>query len=120
MSVVLEPCEQHDVQRDVQTANALADLRFRFLQLTSQVLPELARNRNFPVQQYRGFQRIILDNLLGCCWGEILDSQQAPHRQLHEAQLRGAIAIAEAIIIRPDRYTHDLNLNSLKMRSQQP
>jgi len=67
------------------------------------------------------FQRIVLDNLFGQCWYEVLPRGKEPaYRQLTQAQLEEAIAIVEAIIAQPDAYMRQLNQNSLRWRSKVP
>jgi hypothetical protein len=97
----------------------LDQLRNRYLQLTNQMLPALANTRQFPVRFNHCFQRIVLDNLLGCCWYEVLDRGKEPaYKQLSEEQLEGAIALAESIISQPDEYLQHLNQNSLEWRGK--
>ncbi|KAM3104851.1 hypothetical protein ACKFKH_24060 [Phormidesmis sp. 146-20] len=97
----------------------LDHLRHRYLQLTNQTLPELAKTRQFPVKFNHCFQRIVLDNLLGCCWYEVLKQGKEPaYKQLTQKQLEGAIALAESIISQPDEYLQQLNQNSLKWRGK--
>ncbi|MBD2090776.1 hypothetical protein H6F67_13025 [Microcoleus sp. FACHB-1515] len=97
----------------------MSDLRDRYLELTNQTLPDLAKQRRFPVRFNHCFQRIILDNLFGGCWYDRLDRKQgAAYRQLTEEQLEQAIAIAEAIIAQPDEYLIELNQNSLRWRGK--
>lgn len=99
----------------------LAQLRNRYLTLTNQSLPQLALERQFPVSMNHCFQRIVLDNLFGQCWYEVLQRGKEPaYRQLTQAQLEAAIAIAEAIIAQPDAYMRQLNQNSLRWRSKVP
>ncbi len=94
-------------------------LRSRYLQLTNQTLPELAKARRFPVKLNHCFRRIVLDNLLGCCWYEVLDRGKEPaYKQLSQEQLEGAIALAESIISQPDEYLQQLNQNSLHWRGK--
>jgi hypothetical protein len=94
-------------------------LRDRYLELTNRTLPELAKQRSFPVRYNHCFQRIILDNLFGRCWYEVLDRKQGPaYKQLTVAQLQQAITLAEAIIERSDQYIHQLNQNSLQWRGK--
>ncbi|MGV0024841.1 hypothetical protein [Phormidesmis priestleyi] len=94
-------------------------LRHRYLQLTNQTLPELARTRQFLVRFNRCFQRIVLDNLLGCCWYEVLKQSKDPaYKQLNQEQLESAIALAESIVSQPDEYLQQLNQNSLKWRGK--
>lgn len=98
----------------------LTQLRNQYLELTNQVLPKLAASRRFPVRYNHCFQRIILDNVLGRCWYEVLDRQQAPaYKQLTEAQLEDAISLANRIIHQPDAYLHRLNQRSLNWRGKQ-
>lgn len=97
----------------------LTQLRNQYLELTNQVLPRLATTRDFPVRYNHCFQRIILDNLLGRCWYEVLERKQKPaYQQLTEAQLEQAIALAHQIIAQPDAYLHQLNRNSLNWRGK--
>ncbi|WP_416668569.1 hypothetical protein [Egbenema bharatensis] len=95
----------------------LTQLRNQYLELTNQVLPNLATDRNFPVRQNHCFQRIILDNLFDRCWYEVLERQREPaYKQLTEEQLEQAIALATAIMEQPDSYVQQLNQNSLNWR----
>ncbi|MBD3882437.1 hypothetical protein IFO70_11760 [Phormidium tenue FACHB-886] len=97
----------------------LTQLRNQYLELTNHVLPQLAASRSFPVRYNHCFQRIILDNLFGCCWYEVLERKQEPaYKQLTEDQLEQAIALANNIIAQPDRYLHQLNQNSLNWRGK--
>lgn len=99
--------------------NALEQLRQQYIWLTTIVLPQLATQRNFPVNQDHCFQRIILDNLLGCCWYDVLDRNQGPaYRQLSEGQLREAIALAHSVVQLSDDYLHQLNHSSLAWRGK--
>ncbi|HEY9876993.1 MAG TPA: hypothetical protein V6D29_00995 [Leptolyngbyaceae cyanobacterium] len=95
----------------------LEQLRSQYLELTNRTLPELAQTRQFPVQDNHCFQRIILDNLFGCCWYEVLDrTKDTAYKQLSEEELEGAIALANTIIAQPDDYLQKLNQNSLYWR----
>lgn len=97
----------------------LTQLRNQYLELTNHVLPNLAISRQFPVRANHCFQRIILDNLFGRCWYEVLERKREPaYKQLTEAQLEAAIALAQAIIAQPDSYVHRLNQNSLHWRGK--
>lgn len=97
----------------------MSNLRDRYLELINQTLPELAKQRDFPVRFNHCFARIILDNLFGCCWYDKLDRKLgAAYQQLSDAQLEQAIAIAEAIIAQPDDYLIELNQNSLRWRGK--
>ncbi len=54
----------------------LTQLQSRYLELTNKVLPQIAKERQFPVRYNHCFGRIILDNLFGCCWYEVLERKQ--------------------------------------------
>ncbi|MCU0549951.1 MAG: hypothetical protein MUC48_11440 [Leptolyngbya sp. Prado105] len=95
----------------------LTQLRNQYLELTNQVLPRLATSRKFPIRYNHCFQQIILDNLLGRCWYEVLERKRIPaYQQLTEEQLEQAIAIAQSMITEPDSYVQQLNQNSLNWR----
>jgi hypothetical protein len=97
----------------------LEALRDRYLELTNRTLPELAKQRSFPVKYNHCFQRIILDNLFGCCWYEALDrTAGAAYKQLTTEQLQAAITIAESLIEQPDELIHHLNQQSLQWRGK--
>ena len=94
-------------------------LRSRYLELINSELPSLSKQRQFPVRFNHCFARIVLDNLFARCWYEALDRQQgAAYKQLSTEQLQQAIAIAEAIINRPDTYIQKLNQKSLRWRNK--
>jgi hypothetical protein len=98
----------------------LVKLQEQYLELTNDVLPKLAISRKFPVRYNHCFQRIILDNLFGCCWYEVLERGQKPaYKQLSAEQMEEAIALARRIIDRPDSYLYELNRNSLSWRKKQ-
>lgn len=97
----------------------LTQLRNQYLELTNHVLPNLAVSRNFSVRYNHCFQRIILDNLFGCCWYEVLERKREPaYKQLTAEQLQQAIALANNIITQPDSYLQQLNENSLNWRKK--
>lgn len=90
-------------------------LQERYLELINQVLPRLAKERQFPVRYNHCFGRIVLDNLFGCCWYEVLSRRNgSAYKQLNHEQLKRAIEIAETIIVEPEEYIAQLNQNSLR------
>ena len=94
-------------------------LHEEYLHLTNEVLPSLAKKGKFPVRFNHCFQRIILDNLFGCCWYDVLDKTQgAAYKQLNKNQLKAAIALAKQIISQSDEYIEELNNNSLRWRGK--
>ncbi len=96
----------------------LNQLRDRYLELTNQILPSLAERRHLPVRFNHCWQRIVLDNLFGRCWYEVLDRNTPAYKQLNQAQLEQAIALAEALINQPDEYAAELNRSSLGWRKK--
>ena len=95
------------------------ELREKYLNLINHELPAQAQQREFPVRFNHCFARIILDNLFNCCWYEAIDRKKgAAYKQLSVEQLQQAIALAEAIIARPDTYIQQLNQNSLRWRGK--
>ncbi|WP_242050577.1 hypothetical protein [Oculatella sp. FACHB-28] len=104
---------------NMQNTDRLIQLRSQYLELANHVLPNLATSRHFPVRENHCFQRIILDNLFGRCWYEVLERKREPaYKQLSEAQLEEAIALANCIISQPDSYLRSLNQNSLNWRQK--
>ena len=94
-------------------------LHEEYLHLTNEVLPSLAKQRKFPVRFNHCFQRIILDNLFGCCWYDALDKRKgSAYKQLNKNQLEAAIYLAKKIISQPDTYIEELNNNSLRWRGK--
>lgn len=84
-----------------------------------QVLPRLAEERQFPVRYNHCFGRIVLDNLFGCCWYEVLSRKNGPaYKQLNQEKLKRAIEIAEAIIAEPEEHIALLNQNSSRWRGK--
>ncbi len=103
----------------MQTLDRLTQLRRQYLELTNQTLPQLAATRRFPVRFNHCFQRIILDNLFGCCWYDVLDRKQGPaYLQLNQTQLEQAIDLACRIIAEPNSYLEQLNRRSLSWREK--
>ncbi len=101
------------------TMDRLTQLQNRYLELINKVLPQIAKKRQFPVKFNHCFGRIILDNLFGCCWYEVLERKQgSAYKQLTEEQLSKAIALAEAMIAQPNEYIVQLNYNSLRWRGK--
>jgi hypothetical protein len=103
----------------MQTSDRLTQLRHQYLELTNQTLPQLAATRRFPVRFNHCFQRIILDNLFGRCWYDVLDRRQGPaYLQLDQTQLEQAIGLARHIMTEPNSYLEQLNRKSLGWRGK--
>ncbi|MEM6753420.1 MAG: hypothetical protein AAF630_10665 [Cyanobacteria bacterium P01_C01_bin.38] len=91
----------------LQNRNKIEELRQEYLRLTNEVLPNIAKQRKFPVRFNHCFQRIILDNIFGCCWYDALDkSKGAAYQQLNATQLEKAISLASFFYYFPTRRIH--------------
>ena len=71
-----------------------------------------------PVRFNHCFARIILDNLFGGCWYQFLSRKQPAYKQLSEAQLEAAIALAQTMLKNPEE-VRTLNQKSLRWRGKQ-
>jgi hypothetical protein len=93
-------------------------LQEKYIEITNKILPALAHDEDWFIKQNHCFQRIILDNLFGCCWYEYLDQDLPAYLQLSEPELEKAISIAERIADYGLSYLNALNLNSLRWRGK--
>ncbi|WP_375280161.1 hypothetical protein [Pseudooctadecabacter sp.] len=73
-----------------------ADHVDRYLALTRQTLPDIARSRDWPVVNDHCFQRIILDHIAGGVWYDHI--AKPAYKNLTEDQARRATALAEDIL----------------------
>ena len=97
--------------------DSLSDMRFRYLYLTDEVLPSIAKSKEFPVRKNHCFWRIILDNLFQCCWYQAIGKKGIPaYMRLSEEQLQQAIDLAEGMVSGSRDYVRQLNQNSLDWR----
>ena len=96
----------------------LEALRRRWLELVRTELPEAARNRpDWPVRLDHCFARIVLDNLCGRPWREVLPPPA--YKALNREQLEAAIAVAEAVLADKADLAA-LNVRSLQLRGRRP
>ena len=92
-------------------------LQLGYLRIVNDILPAIAKNRNFPVHLNHCFGRILLDALFCDCWYDHIDRKKGPaYKQLTEVQLKLVIEIAEKIVASDDYYIQFLNNQSLKIR----
>ncbi len=68
----------------------------RWLTLTRETLPELARSRDWPVWADHCFQRIFLDHACGGRWYDHIGRRPA-YAHASDAVLDAAIALGEAV-----------------------
>ena len=98
----------HDPSYDRSIAEA------RWLTLTQETLPAVARPRRWPVEADHCFQRIFLDNACGGVWYDRITRRHA-YAHADRALLDRAIALAEAALA-GGVDLHDLNRRSLAWR----
>ena len=89
-----------------------ADLEARWLELTREIMPELAAERCWPIRNDHCFQRVLLDNACGGTWYAYISKRPA-YRRADAATLERAIALGEAVV------TGDADLDELNRRSRQ-
>ena len=88
----------------------------RWLALTRETLPALARERGWPVRADHCFQRILLDQACGGRWYDHIAGRPA-YRHASDAVLERAVALAEAAVA-GELDLHDLNRQSLAWRGK--
>ena len=100
---------------DTGPAAACAALVDRWLGLTRTVLPGMAAERRWPIRLDHCFMRVCLDAALGVRWDTVV--RRPAIRHLSDAQLRRAVAQAEAIVAEPGLLLR-LNADSLRLRGR--
>ena len=94
-----------------------ADLVSRYLILTKEVMPEMARDpqSKWPVRNDHCFQRIVLDAVCDGIWYQYL--ARPAYRHLNHDQAARAVQLCEDIIAHRVNL-HDLNRQSLSWRGK--
>ena len=87
------------------------DLIERYLKLTKEVMPKMARDNVFqwPVQNDHCFQRIVLDNICNGSWYEHLE--RPAYKHLSRDQALKAVKLCEDVI------SGNADLNALNRQS---
>ncbi|MDJ0275806.1 GCN5-related N-acetyltransferase [Sphingomonas sp. 2R-10] len=93
-------------------------LAARWLGLTRRELPDVARERRWPVVADHCFQRILLDNAFGGVWYDHVAGRPA-YAHADPAALARAIALGDAAIA-GEADMADLNRRSLDWRGKAP
>lgn len=93
-----------------------AALEARWLRLTRETLPGLARVRDWPVRADHCFQRILLDHAVGGCWYDHVAGRPA-YRHVAEDALARAVALGETVAA-GEADLHALNRQSLVWRGK--
>ena len=98
-----------------------AQLLARYRELVRGELPRRARAGRWVVTADHCFGRILLDHAVGGCWYDALDRRRSPaFAQLDDAQLAGAVALAERVLAEGDPLLRELDARSLAWRAKPP
>jgi hypothetical protein len=91
----------------------------RYLELTRELLPARAADQRWVLRLDHCFMRVVLDHVFGGCWYDHLDRKAGPaYRQLTDAQLAAAVALAERIAAEGEPLLRRLNAQSLAWRGK--
>lgn len=91
------------------------ELTDQYLDLVNHQLPKAAAQGDYPVRFNHCFARIILDNICGQIWYQVID--KPAYRHLTADQLKRAIALGKAFLADPQA-CHIANQKSLQYRSK--
>ncbi len=98
-----------------------AELESRYRELVLDELPRRAREGRWVVTADHCFGRIVLDHAVGGRWYDVLDRRRSPaFAQLSDAQLAGAVALAERVLAEGDPLLRRLDAKSLQWRGKPP
>ncbi|RBY86664.1 hypothetical protein DQ244_18465 [Blastococcus sp. TBT05-19] len=93
----------------------------RYRELVLHELPRRARADRWAVTADHCFGRIVLDHTVGGRWYDALDRRRSPaFAQLDDAQLTGAVALAERVLVEGDPLLRELDAQSLAWRGRPP
>jgi hypothetical protein len=98
--------------------SARAALEARWLDLTRRALPNVARERGWPVMADHCFQRILLDHAFGGVWYDHVAGRPA-YAHADMAALERAVALGEAALAN-EADLAALNRESLAWRGKAP
>ncbi len=102
---------------DADREGLLRDYR----RLVDVALPAAAREGRWVVRHDHCFGRILLDHAVGARWYDVLERGRVPaYRQLDDAQLAGAVAMAREVLARGDDLLVALDAQSLAWRGKAP
>jgi hypothetical protein len=97
-----------------------AALERRYLELVRRRLPAAASEGHWVLRNDHCFGRVLLDDAVGACWYDVLDRRRTAFRQLDDAQLAGAVALAERLLAEGDPLLRELDARSLAWRGKPP
>ncbi len=92
----------------------------RYCELVDVELPARARQERWSLRFDHCFGRVLLDDAVGGCWYDALDRRSPAYRQLDDAQLAGAVAVAERLLVEGDPLLRQLDDRSLAWRGKAP
>ena len=93
----------------------------RYRGLVLDELPRRARAGRWVVTADHCFGRIVLDHAVGGRWYDALDRRRSPaFSQLDDAQLAGAVALAERVLAEGNPLLRELDAQSLAWRGRPP
>merc|ERR1719252_204886 len=96
-------------------------LEKRWFDLMRQELPAAARaEKGWPIRLDHCFMRVALDNSFGQCWYEVLDQRKGAVKSMSDAQLEGAVAVAEKMLKNGKSLVVEMNMESLRFRKKGP
>ena len=90
----------------------------RYRELVDRELPARAREQGWVLVADHCFGRVLLDHAVGRCWYEVLDRRRPAYRQLDDAQLEGAVAMGERLLVEGDPLLRALDAQSLTWRGK--
>ena len=90
----------------------------RYRALVRHELPGAARAGGWVLREDHCFGRVLLDDAVGACWYDVLDRRRTAFRQLDDAQLAGAVALAERLLTEGDPLLRELDARSLAWRGK--
>lgn len=90
----------------------------RYRELVDVELPAAARYDAWVLRLDHCFGRVLLDHAVGGCWYDALDRRRPAFRQLDDAQLAGAVAMGERLLVEGDPLLRALDAQSLLWRGK--
>lgn len=105
--------------RDYESSS-IEDLRDVYLNITGEVLPQLARENNWVIRFDHCFQRVVLDNVFGEIWYNCLDkdSSKPAYKQIERDNLISAVKISREMVREGGQRVEELNEKSLQHRDK--
>ncbi|MCW2608572.1 MAG: hypothetical protein JWO60_3265 [Frankiales bacterium] len=96
------------------------ELEQAYLRLVKEQLPAAAREARWALRLDHCFGRVLLDDAVGACWYDVLDRRRPAYAQLSDAQLAGAVAQGQRLLVEGDPLLRALDAQSLRWRGKPP